>query len=99
MYILGYPILALVNITDSLLFIYSMVVLVACLLSFANADPHNQFVRIITALTYPVFVYIRKYLPAFGSVDLSPVVVFLAIMFIRGGILPIFATFAQGLIQ
>lgn len=99
MYILGYPILSIVSILDMLLFAYSIIVLAACILSFVSADPRNQLVKIIHSLTFPVFVYCRKYVPSFGNIDLSPVLVFLAIAFLRSGILPIFEKFAQGLIQ
>lgn len=99
MYVFGYPLLALVNIIDMLLLIYSIVVLLACILSFTGSDPRNQLVRIINNLTYPVFVYCRKFVPSIGMVDLSPIVIFLMIAFIRSGILPIFGTFAQGLIH
>jgi YggT family protein len=40
-------------------------------------------------LTFPVFAKVRRYLPSLGGLDLSPIVVLLAIMFIQSGILPV----------
>lgn len=99
MYILGYPLLSVVNILDSLLFAYSIVVFAVCVLSFVNPDPHSPVVKIINQLTHPVFVYFRRYVPRVNGFDLAPVAVLLAIMFIRSGILPIFSQFAEGLIN
>lgn len=98
MYVIGYPLLAIVKIISSLLFIYSLIVLAACIISFTNIDRHNEIVKIINSLTYPVFAYFRKYIPNFGMIDLTPLAVMLILMFIINGILPIFKTFALGLI-
>lgn len=99
MYIIGYPLAALVDMTDTLLFLYSLVVFVVCLMSFLNPDPSMPLVRILNKLTQPVFAVFRKYVPSVNGIDLAPLVVLLAIMFIRSGILPIFATFAANLIK
>jgi|TARA_Y100001960_G_C14471813_1_gene727263 YggT family protein len=99
MYIIGYPLLALVNMTDTLLFLYSIVVFVVCLMSFVNPDPSMPLVKILNKLTQPVFAIFRKYVPAVNGIDLAPLVVLLAIMFVRSGILPIFTTFASDLIK
>lgn len=98
MYILGYPLLSIVNILDSLLFLYSILVFVVCVLSFVNPDPSTPLVRILNQLTQPVFAKVRKYIPNVGMFDLTPVAVLVAIMFIRGGILPIFTQFANSMI-
>lgn len=98
MYILGYPLLSLVNIIDTFLFVYSIVIFAVCIFSFINPDPNMPLVRVLNQLTQPVFVYLRKYIPQIGMFDIIPLAVLLIIMFIRGGILPIFETFARGLI-
>jgi len=99
MYILGFPLLSLISIIDSLLFAYSIIVILACILSLTNADPRNQIVRIINNLTIPVFIYFKKFIPSFGMIDLTPLVILLILSFIRSGILPIFITFAKSLIN
>ncbi|MCP4355538.1 MAG: YggT family protein [Proteobacteria bacterium] len=99
MYVLGFPLLSIIGIVDALLSAYSIVVILACILSLTNADQHNTIVRIINNLTVPVFIYFKKFIPSFGMIDLTPLVILLILSFIRGGILPIFITFAEGLIK
>ena len=76
---------AIVYVVDTLLTIYSFVVIVACLISWVNPDPYNPIVRILRNLTEPVLWRIRKYLPFtyVSGLDLSPVVLLLAIQLIR----------------
>ena len=76
---------AIIYIVDTLLTIYSFVVIVACLISWVNPDPYNPIVRILRNLTEPVLWRIRKYLPFtyVSGLDLSPVVLLLAIQLIR----------------
>ena len=67
--------------------IYKWIVIAAVIVSWLTAfnviNQNNQFVRtllrILIALTEPVFRPIRKVLPAIGGLDLSPIVVFLVI--------------------
>lgn len=99
MYVIAHPLLALVGIVDSLLFVYSIIIFAVCVLSFVNPDPHSPVVKILHQLTNPIFVYFRKYIPNFGGFDLSPLAVLLVIIFVRTGILPVFSTFAQGLLN
>ncbi len=76
---------AIIYVVDTLLTIYSFVVIVACLISWVNPDPYNPIVRILRNLTEPVLWRIRKYLPFtyVSGLDLSPVVLLLAIQLVR----------------
>jgi len=57
------------------------------LYAFHIVNPHNAVVRTIGrffyAMTEPLLRPIRRILPNFGSVDISPLVVFLIIFFIQ----------------
>lgn len=90
MYIIGYPLLAILGIIEAGITLYSFVVLAAVILSFVNPDPRNPIVRTIAAVTEPVFARVRRFLPPVGMLDLSPLVVLLALQFAQQGILPIF---------
>lgn len=96
---IGYPLIALVQIIDTLLFAYSIVVLAAVVVSWVNADPYNPIVRVLNSLTEPVFSRVRGTLPLIQGVDLSPLVVWIIITFIRTGILPIIANSANSMLQ
>jgi YggT family protein len=71
--------------------IYKWIVIAAVIVSWLTAfnviNQYNQFVRtllrILIALTEPVFRPIRKVLPAMGGLDLSPIVVFVIIWFLQ----------------
>jgi YggT family protein len=74
-----------------LLDIYWWVVLATIILSWLFAfnviNGRNQFVdsvwRVLNALTEPVLKPIRRVLPTIGGLDLSPIVLFIAIYFIQ----------------
>jgi YggT family protein len=74
-----------------LLEVYKWIVIAAVIVSWLTAfnviNEHNNFVRtllrILIALTEPVFRPIRKVLPAMGGLDLSPIVVFVIIWFLQ----------------
>ena len=71
--------------------IYKWIVIAAVIVSWLTAfnviNQYNQFVRtllrILIALTEPVFRPIRKVIPAIGGLDLSPIIVFVIIWFLQ----------------
>lgn len=76
---------AVIYVVDSLLSVYSLVVIVACLLSWVNPDPYNPVVRILRNLTEPVLWRIRKHLPFtyFNGIDFSPLVLLLGVQLVK----------------
>jgi YggT family protein len=84
MFILGNLILAIGNIFDILLSLYMWIVIIAALISWVNPDPYNPIVRFLHSVTEPVFRPIRRLIGfRLGPVDISPLVVILAIMFVQ----------------
>lgn len=67
-------------------------VILSLLISFNVINTHNEFVRgLYTALeriTDPIYRPIRRILPDFGPIDLSPMVVLLILFFLRGTVIP-----------
>jgi YggT family protein len=98
MYALGYPLISLVSILDSVLLIYTFIILAVAILSWVNPDPLNPLVRILRNLTEPVVEKLRPYVPLVGGLDLTPIILIIAIFFVRSGILPVINTFARSLI-
>ena len=82
------PVIALIQL---LLDLYWWVVIIAVVVSwlivFNVINTRNEFVRSLLrgldAVTEPVFRRIRKVLPPMGGLDLSPLVVLVAIWFIQ----------------
>ena len=64
--------------------LYSLVVLVAVILSWVPLDRRNPLVTIIHGLTEPVLTPIRKILPPMGGLDLSPMVLLIALQMLKG---------------
>jgi YggT family protein len=62
-------------------------IILSWLISFNVVNTRNQFVdqvwRVLNALTAPVLNPIRRMLPNMGGLDLSPIVLFLIIIFIQ----------------
>jgi YggT family protein len=57
------------------------------LISFSVINTRNQFVetvwRVLTALTDPVLNPIRRTIPSFGGLDISPIILFILLYFIQ----------------
>ena len=85
MFILGNFVQAVATILDKMLQLYSFVVLIAVLISWVRPDPFNPIVSFLRAATEPVFEWIRRRIPfaMVGMMDLSPMLVFLLIWFLR----------------
>jgi len=89
MFLLANLIEALAKILDVALSLYTWVIIIRALLSWVNPDPHNVIVQFLYRATEPVLRPVRRWLPLrnFG-IDLSPVIVLLAIMFLQYFLVP-----------
>jgi YggT family protein len=75
---------AILDIVDNLLFIYTWVVIAAAFMTWVNPDPRNVIVQLLRRLTEPVFWRIRRLVPTlFGGLDIAPLLLILAIVFVR----------------
>ncbi len=84
MFVMGNFLQALALVIDYVLTIYSWIVIARVVISWVNADPYNPIVRAIYSVTEPVLYRIRRALPVYGGgIDFSPIVVFIAIMFLQ----------------
>jgi len=68
----------------SLVDLYSLVVLVAVILSWVPLDRRHPLMTIVHGLTEPVLAPIRKVLPPMGGLDLSPMVLLIALQILKG---------------
>jgi YggT family protein len=74
----------IVQVVDYVLWAYAWILLARVVISWINADSHNPIVRFIYTVTEPVLDPVRRRLPVFAAgVDLSPFVVWLAILFLQ----------------
>jgi YggT family protein len=89
MFLLANLIEALAKILDVALSLYTWVIIIRALLSWVNPDPYNVIVQFLYRATEPILRPVRRWLPFrnFG-IDLSPVIVILAIMFLQYFLVP-----------
>lgn len=86
----------LLGFISYLITLYTYVVIAAVILSwlmgFGIVNPHNDMVRSIyyalNAVTEPLLRPIRRMMPNLGAIDLSPVVLLLALFFVQSVVLP-----------
>ena len=76
---------ALVDFIGWLLSLYSWVIIAAALISWVSPDPRNPIVTFLRQVTEPVLAPVRRLLPPWktGGLDLSPLIVLLAIQFVE----------------
>ncbi len=85
MSILAYIVIALAKVLGLIIDLYTMIVIIAALISWISPDPYNPIVRILYGLTHPVFRLVRRFLPMAllrMPIDISPIVVLLALVLI-----------------
>ena len=83
---------------DSIITIYLWIIITNAILSWLVAfnilNTENRFVFSILDTTYkmtdPALNKIRRFIPTFGSIDISPVILILFLMFLRNIIFEIF---------
>jgi len=84
MFVAGYFLQALGTVADYALLFFMWIVIARAILSWVSPDPYNPIVRFVHNVTEPVLYPIRRRLPlGFRGIDFSPVIVLLAIIFLR----------------
>jgi YggT family protein len=83
MFIAANFLVAIGKVMDIILTIYMYIIIARAVISWVNPDPYNPIVSILYRTTEPVLYQIRKRLPAMGGLDLSPLIVLLAIFFLQ----------------
>ena len=66
-------------------------VVLSWLLAFNIVNPHNQFVRqvryFLYRITEPLLAPIRRFMPDLGSIDISPMILLIGILFLKQAII------------
>ena len=84
MFVFGNFLDAVAGVLNTLLTLYTWVILARVVISWISADPYNPIVRVICNLTDPFLDRLRRTLPMYvGGIDLSPVVAILIIWFLQ----------------
>ena len=85
MFVLGNLCQAVATVLDKVLWLYSIVIMVAVLISWVSPDPFNPIVQFLRSVTEPLFAWVRRHFPfaVVGVIDLSPIVLFLVIQLLQ----------------
>ena len=79
------------------LYIWVLIVnaIISWLVAFNVLNTSNRFVYSVLEISYkltePPLSFIRKYIPNFGSIDISPIILILGLMFLRNLVFELFA--------
>ncbi len=90
--------IAVAKVLDIALSLYMWIIIGRAVISWVNPDPYNPIVRFLISVTEPVLYPIRRRFPALGGVDLSPILVILAIFFIQTFLVQSLADYAHNLV-
>ena len=80
---LGNLLIGLSAVLGSLIWLFQFLVIAAVVLSWVSPDPRNPIVQFIYGTTEPVFAKVRSYVKPIGMLDLSPIIVLLALVFLN----------------
>ena len=83
MFVVGNFLLAIAGMLQIVINLFYFLVIAAVILSWVSPDPRNPIVQFIYSTTDPLFSKVRKYVRPIGMLDLSPIVVILALYFIN----------------
>ncbi len=93
----GNLISAVATVIDYLLTFYMYIIIGRAIISWVSPNPNNPIVNFLYVATEPVLSYVRKIIPPIGgSVDLSPIIVLVAIVFIKQILIQSLHQLAQG---
>ncbi len=83
------------NVISLYMWILIINVIISWLVAFNVLNTSNRFVYSLLDVSYkltaPPLNYIRRFLPNLGSIDISPIILILALMFIRNLVFEMFA--------
>ncbi len=84
MFVFSNLVLALARLLELVLWAYFWIIIARAVLSWVNPDPFNPIVRFLYRVTEPVLRPIRRRMPMMQmGLDLSPMLVILAIYFLQ----------------
>ena len=85
---------------DNIISLYIWVLIINAIISWLVAfnvlNTSNRFVYSVLEISYkltePPLSFIRKYIPSIGSIDISPIILILGLIFLRNLVFELFAT-------
>jgi YggT family protein len=98
MFVASNFVLTLARLLELVINIYIWIIIARALISWVSPDPYNPIVRFLYRVTEPVLRPVRHRMPSLAvGLDLSPMVVILALYFIDWFVVTSLRDFALGL--
>ena len=69
-------------VLSSLLWFMYVLIIAAVIMSWVSADPRNPLVQFVRNTTEPLFQKVRRYIPPIGVLDLTPIIILLALQLV-----------------
>ena len=83
------------NVVSLYIWVLIINAIISWLVAFSVLNTSNRFVYSLLEISYkltdPPLSFIRKYIPSIGSIDISPIILILGLMFLRNFVFEIFA--------
>ena len=87
----GLMLLALASLLKTATYVFIVAIFIRVILSWVNPNAFNPVVRLLYSFTEPIMAPARRLIPAMGGLDLSPIIVFIALtLFLKLVVQPIF---------
>jgi len=78
----------LIVILVKLLSLYELILFIRIIMSWIQPDPYNPVVRFLHSMTDPILIPLRRIIPPLGGmIDLSPMILFILIEFLKRALL------------
>ena len=89
MFVISNFLSAFATLVDFILTAYMWIVIGRAIISWVNPDPYNPIVRFLREVTDPVLFRIKRILPLQGGgIDFTPMILIMAIIFLRSFLVP-----------
>lgn len=76
-------VIAFAGLLDIALSIFVWLIIIRALISWFNPDPYTALYQFLYSITEPVLSLVRNSMPSLGGIDISPIIVLLAVEFLR----------------
>ena len=63
--------------------VFMFAIIIQAILSWVNPDPYNPVYSLLSSITAPLLRPVQRMMPSMGGLDLSPMVVLIALMFLK----------------
>jgi YggT family protein len=88
---------AIAVILNMVLQLYMWVIIARAVISWVNPDPYNPIVQFLHRVTDPLLYKVRRFMPDFGGIDFSPIIVIMAIVFLQSFLVQTLSNMARAL--